>query len=43
MDKPGVTNGAKQNGAMATTGMSPTKGNMKREKDGAPSKKEDKK
>jgi len=36
MEKPGMTNGAKPSGAMDTTGMSPTKGNMKREKDGAP-------
>jgi hypothetical protein len=36
MDKPGMTDGAKQNGSMETTGMSTTKGNMKREKDGAP-------
>jgi hypothetical protein len=37
MDKPGMTDGAKQNGSMDTTGMSTTKGNMKREKkDGAP-------
>jgi len=43
MDKPGMTNGAKQNGSMDTTGMSPTKGNIKREKDGAPAKKEEKK
>jgi hypothetical protein len=43
MEKPGMTNGAKPNGAMDTTGMSPTKGNMKREKDGAPSNKVDKK
>jgi hypothetical protein len=33
MEQPGMTNGAKPNGAMDTTGMSPTKGNMKREKD----------
>jgi hypothetical protein len=36
MEKPGMTNGAKQNGSMDTTGMSATKGNIKREKDGAP-------
>jgi hypothetical protein len=36
MEKPGMTNGAKQNGSMNTTGMSTTKGNIKREKDGAP-------
>jgi hypothetical protein len=43
MEQPGMTNGAKPNGAMDTTGMSPTKGNIKREKDGAPGKKDDKK
>jgi hypothetical protein len=43
MDKPGMTSGAKENGAMDTTGMSPTKGNIKREKDGAPARKEEKK
>jgi hypothetical protein len=32
-----MTNGAKENGSMDTTGMSSTKGNVKREKDGAPS------
>jgi hypothetical protein len=36
MEKPGMTNGAEQNGSMDTTGMSTTKGNIKREKDGAP-------
>jgi len=36
MEKPGMTNGAKQDGSMDTTGMSPSKGNIKREKDGAP-------
>lgn len=36
MEKPGMTNGAKENGKMDTTGMSNTKGNMKREKDGSP-------
>ncbi|WOH67007.1 hypothetical protein [Bradyrhizobium sp. BWA-3-5] len=36
MEKPGVTDGAKPDGAMDTTGMSGTKGNIKREKDGAP-------
>jgi hypothetical protein len=36
MEKPGMTNGAKENGAMDTTGMSNTKGNIKRDKDGAP-------
>jgi len=36
MDKPGMTNGAKEDGSMDTTGMSPAKGNIKREKDGAP-------
>jgi hypothetical protein len=42
MEKPGMTKGAKENGAMDTTGMSPTKGNIKG-KDGAPAKKDDKK
>jgi hypothetical protein len=36
MEKPGMTDGAKRNGAMDTTGMNTTKGNVKREKDGAP-------
>jgi hypothetical protein len=36
MDKPGMTDGAKQNGSMDTTGMNTTKGNIKRESDGAP-------
>jgi hypothetical protein len=36
MDKPGVTDGARQNGSMDTTGMSNAKGNVKREKDGSP-------
>ena len=36
MEKPGMTNGARENGSMDTTGMSVTKGNIKREKDGAP-------
>lgn len=36
MEKPGTTNGAKPDGSMDTTGMSSTKGNIKREKDGAP-------
>jgi hypothetical protein len=43
MEKPGMTNGAKENGAMDTTGMSTTKGNIKREKDGAPSRRDEKK
>ena len=43
MEKPGMTNGAKENGAMDTTGMSVTKGNIKRDKDGAPGRKDDKK
>jgi hypothetical protein len=43
MEKPGMTNGAKENGAMDTTGMSATKGNIKRDKDGAPAKKDEKK
>ena len=32
MEKPGMTNGAKESGAMDTRGMSPTKGNVKRER-----------
>jgi len=36
MEKPGMTNGAKENGTMDTAGMSSTKGNIKRDKDGAP-------
>ena len=36
MERPGTTNGAKPDGAMDTTGMSSTKGNIKRDKDGAP-------
>jgi hypothetical protein len=36
LEKPGMTDGAKRNGAMDTTGMNTTKGNLKREKDGAP-------
>ncbi|NOJ38799.1 hypothetical protein [Bradyrhizobium australiense] len=43
MEKPGMTNGAKQDGAMDTTGMSTTKGNIKRDKDSAPGKKDEKK
>ena len=43
MEKPGTTNGAKENGAMDTTGMSTTKGNIKRDKDGAPAPKDEKK
>jgi hypothetical protein len=36
MEKPGTTNGAKPDGTMDTTGMNSTKGNIKRNKDGAP-------
>ena len=36
MEKPGMTKGAKPDGSMDTTGMSSTKGNIKRDKDGAP-------
>jgi hypothetical protein len=36
MEKPGMTNGARKDGSMDTTGMSSAKGNIKREKDGAP-------
>ena len=43
MEKPGTTNGAKENGAMDTTGTSMTKGNIKRDKDGAPALKDAKK
>ena len=43
MEKPGTTDGAKESGAMDTTGMSTTKGNIKRDKDGAPAPKDDKK
>ena len=43
MEKPGMTNGAKENGAMDTTGTSMTKGNIKRDKDRAPAPKDEKK
>jgi hypothetical protein len=33
MEKPGMTNGARKDGSMDTTGMSATKGNIKRDKD----------
>lgn len=36
MERPGTTNGARPDGSMDTTGMSSTKGNIKRENDGAP-------
>ena len=36
MERPGMTEGARPDGSMDTTGMSSTKGNIKREKDGAP-------
>ena len=36
MEKPGMTDGAKPDGSMDTNGMSSTKGNIKRDKDGAP-------
>ena len=36
MEKPGTTNGAKPDGSMDSTGMSSTKGNIKRDKGGAP-------
>jgi hypothetical protein len=42
MEKPGKTSGAKPDGSMDTTGMSATKGNIKREKDGAPAPKDEK-
>ena len=43
MEKPGTTTGAKPDGSMDTTGMSATKGNIKRDKDGAPAPKDEKK
>lgn len=43
MEKPGTTNGAKENGAMDITGMSTAKGSIKRDKDGAPAPKDEKK
>ena len=43
MEKPGMIKGAKESGAMDTTGMSTTKGNIKRDKDGAPAPKDVKK
>jgi hypothetical protein len=43
MEKPGITNGAKPDGSMDTTGMSTAKGNIKRDKDGAPAPKNEKK
>jgi len=43
MEKPGTTNGAKPDGSIDTTGMSATKGNIKRDKDGAPAPKAEKK
>lgn len=43
MEKPGMINGAKENGAMDTTGMGTAKGNIKRDKDGAPAPKDQKK
>ncbi|KRR27104.1 hypothetical protein CQ14_34100 [Bradyrhizobium lablabi] len=43
MEKPGTTSGAKPDGSMDTTGMSATKGNIKRDKDGAPAPKGEKK
>lgn len=43
MEKPGTTNGAKPDGSMDTSGMSGAKGNLKREKDGAPAANNDKK
>ena len=36
MEKPGMTNGARKDGSMDTTGMSATKGNIKRDRDSAP-------
>ncbi|WP_441267951.1 hypothetical protein AB7G19_16430 [Bradyrhizobium sp. 215_C5_N1_1] len=43
MEKPGATDGAKPDGSMDTTGMSTAKGNIKRDKDGAPAPKDEKK
>jgi hypothetical protein len=43
MEKPGMSNGAKPDGSMDTTGMSAAKGNIKRDKDGAPGPKDEKK
>ena len=43
MEKPGTTNGAKPDGSMDTTGVSATKGNIKRDTDGAPAPKGEKK
>lgn len=43
MEKPGMTSGAKPNGAMDTSGTSTAKGNIKREKDGAPHPRDEKK
>ena len=43
MEKPGMTNGAKEDGSMDTTGMSATTGNIKRDKDGAPAPTDEKK
>jgi hypothetical protein len=43
MEKPGTTNGAKPDGSMDTTGMSTTKGNIKRDTGGAPAPKDEKK
>ena len=43
MERPGTTSGAKPDGSMDTTGMSATKGNIKRDKDGAPALKDAKK
>ena len=43
MEKPGTTNGAKPDGSMDTTGTSTAKGNIKRDKDGAPAPKDEKK
>ena len=40
MEKPGTTSGAKPDGSMDTTGMS---ANVKRDKDGAPAPKDEKK
>ncbi len=43
MEKPGTTDGAKPDGSMNTSGTSVSKGNIKRETDGAPAPKNEKK
>lgn len=43
MEKPGTTNGARENGAMDTSGTGTAKGNVKRSTDGAPAPRDEKK